>query len=78
MGERGNIMDDKKIVGERLRDLRIKSNLTLEEVGNKIGRTKRQVKSYEDGTTSISLVMLKKITEEVYGIKVGTFLNDIF
>lgn len=71
-------MTTEERIGIRLKELREKNNFTLEEVGKKIGKTKKTVQLYEQGQIKISVKVLKDITEKVYGIKIGTFLNDIF
>ena len=67
-----------KLIGLRLKELRLQNNLTLEEVGNSVNRTKKSIQLYENGEVTISVRVLKDIVENVYGIKIGTFLNDVF
>lgn len=66
------------LIGVALRKLRLENDLTLEEVGNKIGKTKKSIQLYELGEVTISVSVLKQLTEDVYGIKIGTFLNSVF
>lgn len=67
-----------EMIGQELKRLRLQNDLTLEEVGNKIGKTKKTVQLYETGKITISVSVLKQITENVFGIKIGTFLNSVF
>lgn len=67
-----------RLIGLRLKELRLQNNLTLEEVGNSVNRTKKSIQLYENGEVTISVRVLKDIVENVYGIKIGTFLNDVF
>lgn len=66
------------LIGVALKKLRLENNLTLEEVGNKIGKTKKSIQLYELGEVTISVSVLKQLTEDVYGINIGTFLNSVF
>lgn len=61
-----------------MKDIRIRQDLTLEQVGKRIGRTKKSVQLYEQGDVTISVSILRKIVEGVYGIRLGTFLNNVF
>lgn len=67
-----------KLIGARLKELRLSNDYTLEQVGNKIGKTKKSIQLYELGEVTISVEVLRQLTEDVYGIKIGTFLNDVF
>lgn len=67
-----------KLIGVRLKELRLSNDYTLEQVGNKIGKTKKSIQLYELGEVTISVEVLRQLTEDVYGIKIGTFLNDVF
>lgn len=71
-------MTTEQLIGQKLFELRSQNNYTLEEVAKKIGRTKKSVQLYETGEVKISVSLLKTIVEDVYGIKIGTFLNSVF
>lgn len=70
--------DTEKAIGLRLKELRLKNGYTLEQVGDKIGKTKKSIQLYENGEVTISVNVLKQLTEDVFGISIGTFLNDVF
>ena len=71
-------MTTEQMIGLKLLELRTQNNYTLEEVGNKIGKTKKSIQLYETGEVKISVSVLKHLVEDVYGIKIGTFLNSVF
>lgn len=51
------------IIGERLRALREKRNLTLEEIGNYVGVNKATVQRYESGNIDIRRNIAIKLSE---------------
>lgn len=65
------------LIGNRLKELRLNNKYSLEEVGIKINKTKRTIKAYEDAEISISIVILKQLVEDVYGVRLGTFFNEL-
>lgn len=68
---------DRKILGDKLRELRLKNNLTLEEVGKKIGKSFKSVQLYETGNTTISLDVFFSLCA-IYGVKPGEIIDSIF
>ena len=63
-------------IGEELRRLRLKSNLTLDEVGAKIDRSAKSVQLYETSTVTISLEIFVKLCK-VYNTTPGAFLDKV-
>lgn len=51
------------VTSQRIRALRIKADLTQEEMGKKIGVSKSSISEYETGDTKISVAVLKKYAE---------------
>lgn len=52
---------DIKLIGEKLRNYRKINNMTLEELGTKIGKTKATIGKYETGEIIIDIVTLLEI-----------------
>lgn len=51
-------------IGERIKKLRLNNDLTLEELGNKIGVASQTINKYENGTiTDIPLTKIKLLSE---------------
>lgn len=67
---------EREQLGVELRKARIENDLTLEEVGNKVGKTAKSIQLYETGTTTISINVLVDLCK-VYGITPGTILDKI-
>lgn len=65
-----------KKIGEELRALREKHGYSLEEVGIKIGKSRKSIHAYEKGLVDISISNLKKMLD-IYGIDVGKFLDRL-
>lgn len=66
---------ERKRVGETLRQLRLKNNLTLKEVADRIGKTPKTVQLYETTNTTISLDVII-ILCHTYGVSVDELLNS--
>ena len=62
-------------VGRRLKEYRLLNNLTLEEVGLKIGKTKKQVQNYELGASRLYLPQLIELCI-IYNIDYKAFINE--
>lgn len=72
----GEEMNFAKRLGEELKILREKNNLTLEEVGLKIGKTHKAVQLYETGMIKrINLEVIKDLCK-VYGVTVGELVES--
>ena len=69
-------MNDKyyEWVGSKLKEFRLRRKLTLEEVGEKIGKTKKQVQFYETGHTRLYLPTIIKLCE-IYNIDYRKFIE---
>ncbi|MCM3180195.1 helix-turn-helix domain-containing protein [Cytobacillus horneckiae] len=50
-------------VGSRLREIRKQKNITLEELGDKLGKTKGYISKWENGQRPINLTNLQSIAE---------------
>ena len=64
-----------KWVGNQLKHYRLKNNLTLEEVGLKIGRSKKQVQNYEIGESRLYLPLLIELCR-IYDIDYRKLINE--
>ena len=64
---------DKFIVGQRIKELRLKTGLTLDELGNLLGTSKSIISRWENGISLPSPNKLKKITETL-----GVTLEQLF
>ena len=61
-----------KIIGSMLREARIKSGLTLEQAGEKIGVIAKTIQRYETGERKISINKLMELTS-LFGIDYTSF-----
>lgn len=66
---------ERKRVGETLRQLRLKNNLTLKEVADRIEKTPKTVQLYETTNTTISLDVIIMLCQ-IYGVSVDELLNS--
>lgn len=62
-----------KIIGSMLREARIKSGLTLEQAGEKIGVIAKTIQRYETGERKINLNKLMELTS-LFGIEYTSFM----
>jgi transcriptional regulator with XRE-family HTH domain len=62
-------------VGQQLKVYRLQNKLTLEEVGQRIGKTKKQVQNYEVGKTRLFLPLLIELCE-LYGVDYRRFIEE--
>jgi transcriptional regulator with XRE-family HTH domain len=63
-------MLNKKAVGKRLRELRVKSGETLQETASHIGVSKQSISHYESGRRVPSPEVMEKIADH-FGLTVG-------
>jgi len=61
-------------VGLKIKDLRLKNKLSMEELGAKIGVTRSQVSLYELGQSSPNVLMLEKLGKAL-GVPAAYFLE---
>jgi DNA-binding XRE family transcriptional regulator len=59
--------------GEKLRELRLATGMTLKAVGEKIGVTFQRVNEYEAGRYGISKAVAKKLAE-LFGVSPAVFI----
>ena len=64
-----------KIIGSMLREARIKSGLTLEQAGEKIGVIAKTIQRYETGERKISINKLMELTS-LFGIDYTSFMSE--
>lgn len=55
-------MDIKKTVGQKIKEARLKSALTQEQLGNLIGTSKQNISSIESGKENLTIETLDKIS----------------
>ncbi len=69
-------MNDKYYVwvGSKLKEFRLRNKLTLEEVGKRIGKTKKQVQFYEMGQTKLYLPTIIKLCN-IYNVDYMKFIQ---
>lgn len=63
-----------QFVGSQLRQYRINKGLSLEDVAEKVGVTKKTIANYELAATKISPELTKKLLT-IYGVDVTSFMN---
>ncbi len=68
-------MESNKIIGGKIKNIRESRNLSVEEVAERSGMNKEQIKRIEDNVEFPSLAPLIKIAR-VLGVRLGTFLDD--
>lgn len=68
-------MDTSKIVGEKIKALREKQSITLQELAHRSGLAIEQIERIEGNVDIPSLAPLIKIAR-VLGVRLGTFLDD--
>lgn len=63
-------------IGKELKKLREAHKYTLEEIGTKIGKSRKTIHAYEKGSVSISVNTLKDILN-IYNVNISKFLSNI-
>ena len=64
-----------KEIGDKIRKLRNSKNMTLEQLGGKIGVTKGYVHHMENGNRKISISFLENIAE-IFDVEMYYFFTD--
>ncbi len=64
-----------KVIGEMLREARIRSGLTLEQAGEKIGVIAKTIQRYETGQRKISIDKLMELTS-LFGLDYTSFMSE--
>lgn len=62
-------------IGHKIREVRLKRNLTQEFIAHRIGITPQAYCKMESGKTDVSVSKLKKIAKEL-GVTVGLLADD--
>lgn len=62
-------------VGKKFKNYRLQRDMTLEQVGERIGKTKKQVQNYENGVSRIHVDLFMRLCD-IYGIDVNDFMHD--
>lgn len=65
-----------RMIGEKLKNYRLINDMTLEEVGDRIGYTKTGYRLFEIGERSIPIPVLIKVCK-IYNVDYKDFLDDI-
>lgn len=66
-------MDAKKLLGQRVKELRKKKNLTQEQLSEKMNVYQKQIGNIETGTTFTTMTNLEKLAEIL-----GVEIKDLF
>lgn len=61
-------------VGSQLRQFRINRDLSLQDVADRVGVTKKTIANYELGHTTIKLEMVKRLCQ-VYGVDFNSLMT---
>ena len=59
-------------VGEQFKQFRKQNNLTLEQVGERLGKTKKQIQNYENGVSKIYMDTFFRLCN-IYGVDANKF-----
>lgn len=62
-------------VGNQLKTFRKNNKLTLEEVGIKLGKTKKQIQNYENGHSRIYLDTIVELCK-IYNVDYSKFVQE--
>lgn len=68
-------MDSKKVIGDKLRALRIKRGMRQREVAKELGITREEISYIERGVRNISLTRLEELLK-IYGLSLSGFFED--
>lgn len=63
-------------IGENIKNLRLRNDMTQEELGNKVGVTISMISQIERGTKALTLQLGKQIAE-VFDCTVDDLFNDV-
>lgn len=67
-------MEEQKLFGKRVKELRKQKNLTQEQLSELLGVFQKQVGNIETGTTFTTMGNLKKLAE-ILGVEIQDFFN---
>lgn len=62
-------------IGNKIKELRVKNNLSGEELGDKIGVTKAMISYYETNKTTPTIDVLEKIAS-ILGVDIHYFIGE--
>lgn len=68
-------MDSKKVIGDKLRELRIKRGMRQREVAKQLGIAREEISYIERGVRNISLTRLEELLK-IYGLSLSSFFED--
>lgn len=62
-------------IGHKIRELRLKRNWSMEELGSKIGKSGSQISLYELGKNDMTVTLLEKVAN-VFNVPVVSFFDS--
>lgn len=68
-------MDNQRIIGEKIKDARLRSRMTQEQLGEKIGISAMGISHFEQGLRSVKLEYLEKIADAL-GLSLSYFVGQ--
>jgi HTH-type transcriptional repressor of puuD len=68
-------MNNMKVIGDKLKQIRIKRNLRQREVAKQLGITREEISYIERGVRNISLTRLEDLLK-IYGLSLSSFFED--
>ena len=68
-------MDSKKVIGNKLRALRIKRGMRQREVAKQLGVAREEISYFERGVRNISLTRLEELLK-IYDVSLSGFFED--
>ena len=68
-------MDSKKVIGNKLRALRIKRGMRQREVAKQLGVAREEISYFERGVRNISLSKLEELLK-IYGLSLSGFFEN--
>ena len=63
-------------LGKRLKELRKKRGLSLQDVGNRIGKSRYTVRDYEDGVSGMGWSIYMELCF-IYGVNADQLANEV-
>lgn len=68
-------MNNMKVIGDKLKQIRMKRNLRQREVAKQLGITREEISYIERGVRNISLTRLEELLK-IYGLSLSSFFED--
>jgi len=68
-------MNSVKVIGDKLKQIRIKRNLRQREVAKQLGVAREEISYIERGVRNISLTRLEELLK-IYGLSLSGFFED--